>query len=724
MEGMRRIFVTGGAGFIGSCFVRVLLEELPSCEVVNFDALTYAGNPDNLEGVPGDRHRFVRGDICDPAAVLGALEEGTDAVVNFAAESHVDRSIHSAAEFIRTNVLGTQVLLDAARARRVGRFLQVSCYDEQTRALTKDGLKHYSEIRPGDAVLSLNPQTGMIEEKRVLKVIVQDYEGEMIHFKTSLADLKVTPNHRMMFRQKGRRGLGEVEIAEARDILDRHFLYYPRGTWHNMGEEKINVLGVGEVPIKDLFYVAGAFIGDGFIATQVKELPSATGLAKRECDEARRDPLTGRFGKSPAWTGTRTHVTSTSWRIFFDVPEGDKARGKLESALTSLGVKWRAHKNKSGEHIYLCSKEWTAFFAQFGRGFRNKHIPDWMLGCGRDALAALFDGLIDTDGHFNPSGNPIFSTSSPRLVENVCELGIKLGLSPRITKRDASAASWLGDEDRLIRASTDSYLVYFRRENIGVGQRQYEREAYRGKVWCVKVEDNKNLVVERGGVLQFCGNTDEVMGSLPERDDAFFTEESPFAPNSPYSASKAAAEHLCRAAHHTHGLDVVVTRCGNNYGPRQFPEKFLPLMLSNAMRGEPIPVYGDGRNVRDWIYVEDHCRALLAALERGRAGEVYNVGARNERRNIEVAESVLGALGQPRSLLKFVKDRPGHDRRYAIDPAKVEGELGWRPRETWESGLGKTIRWYGENAAWVERARSGAYREYYERQYGREVGAG
>jgi dTDP-glucose 4,6-dehydratase len=334
---MKNILVTGGAGFIGSAFVRLALEEMPDCRVVNFDALTYAGNLDNLEGLDDARHRFVRGDICDPSAVLGALEEGADAVFNFAAESHVDRSIHSAAEFIRTNVLGTQVLLDAARERNVRRFVQVS--------------------------------------------------------------------------------------------------------------------------------------------------------------------------------------------------------------------------------------------------------------------------------------------------------------------------------------------------------------------------------------------TDEVMGSLPELDDAFFTEESPFEPNSPYSASKAAAEHLCRAAHHTHGLDVVMTRCGNNYGPRQFPEKFLPLMLSNAMRDEPIPVYGDGRNVRDWIYVEDHCRAILAAYERGRAGEVYNIGARNERRNIEVAESALDALGKPRTLLKFVKDRPGHDRRYAIDPTKVETELGWRPLESWESGLEKTIRWYAENAEWVARARSGAYREYYEKQY-------
>jgi dTDP-glucose 4,6-dehydratase len=340
---MLRFFITGGAGFIGSAFVRLLLDEFPKCEVINFDVLTYAGNLENLPGLDQRRHHFVRGDIADPAAVLEALPADCDALVNFAAESHVDRSIANAAEFLRTNIIGTQVLLDAARVLNVKRFIQVS--------------------------------------------------------------------------------------------------------------------------------------------------------------------------------------------------------------------------------------------------------------------------------------------------------------------------------------------------------------------------------------------TDEVMGSLPENEDAFFTEDSPFAPNSPYAASKAAAEHLVRAAHHTFGLDAVVTRCGNNYGPRQFPEKLVPLALSNALNDEPIPVYGDGRNVRDWIYVEDHCRAILLALEKGRPGAVYNIGARNERHNIEVVKSLLDTIDKPPSLIRFVKDRPGHDRRYAIDPTLVESELGWRPRETWETGLQKTIAWYRQNGGWLERTRSGAYRNYYHEQYGAEVGA-
>ncbi len=337
---MRTIFITGGAGFVGSAFVRVVLEET-DCSIVNFDALTYAGNLANLAGIDDPRYRFIRGDIADANAVAKALEPGTDAIVHFAAESHVDRSIASADDFLRTNVVGTQTLIDAARQKGVRRFLLVS--------------------------------------------------------------------------------------------------------------------------------------------------------------------------------------------------------------------------------------------------------------------------------------------------------------------------------------------------------------------------------------------TDEVMGSLPERDDTFFTEDSPFAPNSPYAASKAAAEHLVRAAHHTFGLDTVTTRCGNNYGPRQFPEKFLPLAIANALNDEPIPVYGDGQNVRDWIFVEDHCRAILAVLQGGKPGGVYNIGARNPRRNLEVVESLLDALNKSRSLMRFVKDRPGHDRRYAIDSSLIENDLGWQPRETWATGLRKTIDWYVENWQWIENTRNLAYRDYYSVQYGTEV---
>ncbi len=335
---MGTIFVTGGAGFIGSAFVRLVLEEQPDITIINFDALTYAGNLENLKGMDEARHRFVKGDICDRTAVNEAMPAGCDAVFNFAAESHVDRSILSADEFLRTNIIGTQVLLDVARAKKVRRFVQVS--------------------------------------------------------------------------------------------------------------------------------------------------------------------------------------------------------------------------------------------------------------------------------------------------------------------------------------------------------------------------------------------TDEVMGSLPDESEERFTESSRLKPNSPYAASKAAAELVVRAARETFGLDTVITRCGNNYGPRQFPEKLIPLMIANALEDKPVPVYGDGRNVRDWIYVDDHCRAIWSAFEKGKAGEAYNIGARNERQNIDVVRSVLDALHKPHSLITFVADRPGHDRRYAIDPEKAETELGWHPLITWEDGLAFTIEWYKNNQPWVEHIRGGEYRKYYESNYG------
>ena len=335
---MRTIFVTGGAGFIGSAFVRLVLEDNSDVRIVDLDALTYAGNLENLDGIDDSRHEFVKGDICDRETVLKAMPDDCDAVFNFAAESHVDRSIHSADEFLRTNIIGTQVLLDAARAKNVRRFIQIS--------------------------------------------------------------------------------------------------------------------------------------------------------------------------------------------------------------------------------------------------------------------------------------------------------------------------------------------------------------------------------------------TDEVMGSLPDESDDYFTEESPLQPNSPYAASKAGAEFVVRAARETFGVDTVVTRCGNNYGPRQFPEKLIPLMISNAINDDPLPVYGDGKNVRDWIFVDDHCRAIWQAYEKGVSGEVYNIGSRNEKYNIDVVKSLLDALGKPHSLITYVTDRLGHDRRYAIDPTKAETELDWKPQVTWEEGLQLTIDWYRNNQPWVDHIRNGEYRNYYKTMYG------
>jgi dTDP-glucose 4,6-dehydratase len=244
-------------------------------------------------------------------------------------------------------------------------------------------------------------------------------------------------------------------------------------------------------------------------------------------------------------------------------------------------------------------------------------------------------------------------------------------------------------------------------------------------------------------------STDEVYGSLG-KDEPAFRETNPYQPNSPYSASKAASDHLVRAYHHTYGLPVLTTNCSNNYGPYQFPEKLIPLVIHNALAGKPLPIYGDGRQIRDWLYVTDHCRAVCRVLEAGMLGETYNIGGWNEKTNLDVVYALCDILDELkpvsgkrevgsgksdpptshsplptyRSLITFVKDRPGHDRRYAIDATKIERELGWKPAETFESGIRKTVQWYLDHESWVRNVTSGAYRDWVSRQYDAKVGSG
>lgn len=215
-------------------------------------------------------------------------------------------------------------------------------------------------------------------------------------------------------------------------------------------------------------------------------------------------------------------------------------------------------------------------------------------------------------------------------------------------------------------------------------------------------------------------STDEVYGTLGST--GLFTEDTPLAPNSPYSASKAGSDLLVRAYHETYGMNVNITRCSNNYGPYQFPEKLIPLMIRNALADKSLPVYGDGLNIRDWLYVEDHCKAIDLVLRNGVSGEVYNIGGNNEKTNMEVVKTILDELGKPESLIQFVEDRLGHDRRYAIDATKIRRELGWQPKYNYDTGIRETIRWYLSNQKWMNGVTTGEYKHYYNKRYGNQVG--
>lgn len=240
------------------------------------------------------------------------------------------------------------------------------------------------------------------------------------------------------------------------------------------------------------------------------------------------------------------------------------------------------------------------------------------------------------------------------------------------------------------------------------------------RAYCIGLQEE-----EKAGFRFLHISTDEVYGSLGP-DDAPFSERTPYAPNSPYAASKAASDHLVRAYHHTYGLSTLTTNCSNNYGPFQFPEKLIPLVILNGTQGKPLPVYGDGKNVRDWLFVSDHCEAVRTVLAHGVVGETYNIGGRNEKPNLEIVETICTILDElrphdpvvpHRNLITFVKDRAGHDRRYAIDARKIERELGWKPRETFETGIRKTVQWYLANDTWVRDVTSGSYRQWIATQY-------
>jgi len=323
----------------------------------------------------------------------------------------------------------------------------------------------------------------------------------------------------------------------------------------------------------------------------------------------------------------------------------------------------------------------------------------------RRVLAARPDGRVVNLDALTYAGNLERLTDvedDPRYAFEKCDLADRAALHAVFDRHPIDAVAHLAAESHVDRSILEPEI--FIRSNV-LGTQNLLDEARARKV---------------ARFLQV--STDKVYGSLGAT--GLFTETTPLAPNSPYSASKAAADLLARAAIHTFGMPVVITRCSNNYGPWQFPEKLIPLMIANALDDKPLPVYGDGMQVRDWIHVDDHCDALLAVLERGAPGEIYNVGGNCQLPNLHVVKTMLKILGRSEKLIRYVADRPGHDRRYAIDATKIERDLGFRSRRAFEEGLRETIRWFEEHGEWTGRVRSGAYRDYYERQYGKRLPPG
>jgi hypothetical protein len=433
-------------------------------------------------------------------------------------------------------------------------------------------------------------------------------------------------------------------------------------------------------------YILGIFIGDGFTAYQERERETKTGMIREEYLKAAKDGR-GRFKSVERRVNQKT--ICHGYRIFFDIPERDKCRKRVEKALSRLGIKYSCHRGKSGSHLYFTSKPFMTLFHQCGKGAHHKHIPRWALEYSPEYLKYLFQGLMDSDG----SRRIIYHTVSQKLVSDFSELCIKLKLKPKITNRYTE--SIIGG--RKVKGA--SSYIFVGNTLKSISRRRINKIDYKGYVWCLKISGNKNLLVERNGKVNFCGNTDEVYGSIT---NGAFKESDPMMPNSPYSATKAGADMLARSYFVTYKLPVIITRSSNNFGPYQYPEKVIPLFITNLMAGRKVPLYGDGMNVRDWLYVADNCEGIDAVMHKGRPGEVYNIGGGTEITNLELTLALLDILGKDKSSIRYVDDRPGHDRRYALDISKVK-KLGWRPRHGFRAALEATVDWYRKNGPWWKR---------------------
>lgn len=533
----KRVLLTGVGGFIGAHCVKYFLDNT-DWFVIGLDSFRHKGTYSRLseiEHIDPSRFQLLRHDLSVPIDIqlenrimsrrIGdrgqIIENKLNYIVNMASDSAVERSVSDPGWCWRNNCELIYNMLELARRVKPEVFFQVSCYDEETRVMTKHGFKRYDQINVGDKILSLNSTTKILEEKEIEEIIVQDYTGEMYNFDFSRVNLKVTPNHRMFYQDKN----GNVCVDSAENLSKKSYSYkFPKASWKGKKEHSVLVPGFGQVLTEDLFYLCGLYIGDGFFNIQTKKVKNKTGLKRSDFLKLSRDEK-GRF-KQTGKIGTENFSECHSYRIWIDIPFDDPAFLKCCNVLDKIGINYTTPKNKSGEHIYFSSECWVNWFRQFGIGAKNKHIPNWMLQYDAVYLEKLLEGLIDSDGHTDSTNT--YSTCSENLVKDVCELSLKLGYFPHFKKRHYE--SFFEREQRIIKGV--GYTVYICKTHPRFSKKYMSIENYSGKIWCLKVKDNKNLIVERNGKIAICGNTDEVYGDCP--DNYSHPEWDVIVPSNPY----------------------------------------------------------------------------------------------------------------------------------------------------------------------------------------------
>ncbi len=855
---MRNILVTGGAGFIGSNFVRYMLEKYPDYRIVVYDKLTYAGRLENLQDVAErfrGRYTFVQGDICDASQVNAVMKEHRiDAVVNFAAESHVDRSLMEPGSFIQTDIYGTYVLLEAAKEHGVERYHQVSSVTGDTPILVRDEETGEVALRPiasldGEEITRYSVLT-MTDEYQVafrpLRRFIKHPADEVYEITyTGGGRLRATGTHSVFVFDGSRivtKPVREIQVGdflvtfvgdiwpEAQphvfelrrllrgysyrgldDTLKRHQQVLATVQARPARYAELQRALHGQIAGTTVYRIAQTLVEGGYLEKTPGGVYAITEDALNDAWERldnlwwdavkrklhiKRDRIVvtpllmevfGLYLAEGHCSHTEAEMAQNGRTVVFTLGREEQAAldKLIRCAREVLGIEPHVKEQESSVQVRYSSYWVHALFRQFGATAETKRLPPWIWTQPKSLIEAFFQGY-EGDGTVKADGRRYFTTVNRSLAAELVWLArlhdincllssrtvrqIRGQVPPNITVtrervfydlqitaehyRRSESRSWrtpmarcvptavvveklgchqhrgvrisrkplVGKDKALALAATfenpPEGLMRLLNSPVGVAKvRAIRRVPGTVMVYDVSVPGNERFF--GGNVPCLLHNTDEVYGEILE---GRATETYPLHTRSPYSASKAGGDLMCLAYYHSFDLPVTITRGSNNIGPYQYPEKVVPLFITNAIDDIPLPLYGDGSQMRDYQYVLDHCEGIDVVLHKGKPGEIYNLGTGVETRNIDMARMILDLLGKPHSLIQPVRDRPGHDRRYALDIRKVQA-LGWRSRHTFEEALEKTVRWYVENEWWWRPIKSGEfYQDYYRRQYaGREL---
>lgn len=668
-----KLLVTGGAGFIGTNFIKYWLEKHPADDIVNFDKLTYAGNLENLKELENNTHyKFIKGDVADPDDVRIAIQ-GIDVVVHFAAESITEN---------------TYIPVNSAIGTRTLTFKEL--WEQQT--INNDVKK----TNRGEVVFLKGKQTKVLSflnggQWMPIRAITRHwYKGKIVKLIQKWGIIETTPNHSIYSSS-----LELVNSEENPEILVVREI--------NEHKRKLNSVN------KKILEIMAAYVTEG----------NAT------------------FNQANG--GYIVEIGQKDRRWLEDIGKTIKER---------FDCSFNVMKRKKGEFIWFRMQISNKKFYEYvinscGKYCDQKFFPNWIFDLSPQNREYFWKKLLEGDG----TTDGRYTTTSNKLANQISLL---------LTLQKKKFVVFERNNPKYKRSF--EFKTVSDGSHYGLNRRKKLEINYEGWVYDVEVEKTHNFVCGIGNVV--CHNThvdrsilapaafiksnvlgtqvlldaavenkikrfhhistDEVFGSLKLESHDKFNENTPYDPHSPYSASKAASDHLARAYFHTYRLPVTISNCSNNFGPYHFPEKLIPLAITNLLEDKKIPVYGDGKYARDWLYVTDHCRAIDLILKKGVIGETYLIGGMTDGiSNLAIIQLICELMGKDfgRSI-EFVKDRPGHDRRYAVDWTKIKNKLGWKPEHDFKDWLKKTVEWYKNNQAWWKKVKSGEYQEYYQKQYG------